>query len=169
MFQKPKIKVSSIIIIVAAFIVFFPLGIFMLISELNKSNVKYYDIKTTVIYSGAIFCAFAALFNLIDFYDYYYSMYYSFAEELTSVIIFASLAAVLFTVGSKRSRKQKMYNTILTLVNFTQVKSIDEISAHTSLMNYEIYAIITSLMSEGYISNVRLDYETMTIEYKFGY
>lgn len=154
--QEKKKWYTSIIAILVAFWLFFPLGFVLIYLRLKDSHGKFYALTKELYWTGILWGGFGLLYLGISI------MENNFVNETlpAGLFIFIIPGAICFFIGNKRNKKIKIYDKYITYISSRRKIKIDGLCSSVGTDYETAIKIIEEMISKelinGYIENDEL-------------
>ena len=138
---------TSIVAIIIAFWLFFPLGFILLYLRISEKHGKFYAITKILFWTGIIWTSMGIIYIGCSVNEQTFI-----TEYLTSgIAIFIIPGLILFFLGNKKNKKMKIYNKYLEYINSRSIIRIDELCNYLTVDYDTVLHTVTEMIDKELI------------------
>lgn len=146
---------TSIIAIIIAFWLFFPLGFILVYIRLKNKHGKYYAITKELYWSGLIWAGIGILYLVISVTEK------TFVKEYlpAGIFLFVIPGIICFFFGNKRNKKLKIFDKYMTYISSRKKIKIDGLCNSVGVDYDTALSTLEEMISNGFIDGYLDDNE----------
>ena len=153
--EKLKKWSTSIVAIIIAFWLFFPLGFVLVYIRLKDKHGKYYAITKELFWTGLIWTGFGLLYLGLSITERnFISEYFP-----AGIFVFVIPGAICFFFGNKRNNKMKVYDKYMTYISSRKKVKIDGVCNSVGVDYDTGLKMLEEMISKGFIDGYLEDDE----------
>lgn len=153
--NKLKKWSTSMVAIILAFWLFFPLGFVLVYLRLKNKNGKYYAITKELLWTGIVWGGFGIFYLGISLTESTF-----FSEYLPAgLFVFVIPGAICFYFGNKRNKKMKIYDKYMSYISSRKKIKIDGLCNSVGVSYDVTLKMLEEMISKGFIEGYLEDDE----------